>query len=126
MLLTLELNSIGGHRNILIPPFTSDSMEKGLEINFTVTEKEDLWNCHTLRGWRAGVFFAAGEDVKWILIFLWKGDVVKNELRSVGCPHAQLAMELVLGKTREIWEGTSEIEKLVISRNILKEYAEAA
>ena len=29
-------------------------------------------------------------------------------------------------KIMEIWEGTSEIEKLVISRNILKEYAEAA
>ena len=29
-------------------------------------------------------------------------------------------------KIMEIWEGTSEIEKLVIARNILKEYAEAA
>ena len=29
-------------------------------------------------------------------------------------------------KIMEIWEGTSEIEKLVISRNILKEYAEVA
>ncbi len=29
-------------------------------------------------------------------------------------------------KIMEIWEGTSEIEKLIISRNILKEYAEVA
>lgn len=35
-----NFNSIGGHRNILIPPFASDIMEKGLEINFTVTEKD--------------------------------------------------------------------------------------